>query len=74
MPKEPEYYRDNLARVTEAFPDKEILTLSDVSKWWGVSSRIVSRELHLYKGQYISKASLARMMAIMHEEQKKSLR
>ena len=27
MPKEPEYYRDNLARVTEAFPDKEVLTV-----------------------------------------------
>ena len=71
MPKEPEYYRDNLARITEAFPDKEVLTVSDIAKWWGVSSRVVSQELHLYKGEYISKASLARKMAVMHEGQKR---
>jgi len=70
MSRETKYYRDNLARIMEAFPEKEVLTLTDISKWWGVSSRVVSRELHLYRGQYISKATLARKMSTLHDEQK----
>lgn len=66
MPKETEYYRDNLSRVMEAFPEKEILTLTDISKWWGVSSAIVTRSLGIHKGEYISKATLARKMAVLH--------
>jgi hypothetical protein len=66
MPRETEYYRDNLSRVMEAFPEKEILTLTDISKWWGVSSAIVTRSLGLHKGEYISKATLARKMAVLH--------
>lgn len=66
MPRETEYYRDNLSRVMEAFPEKEILTLTDISKWWGVSSAIVTRSLGIHKGEYISKATLARKMAVLH--------
>ncbi len=71
MSRETEYYRDNLSRVIEAFPEKEVLTLTDIAKWWGVSSVTVTRRLGLHKGEYISKATLARKMAVLHESQKK---
>lgn len=66
MPRETEYYRDNLSRVMEAFPEKEVLTLTDISKWWGVSSAIVTRSIGIHKGEYISKATLARKMSVLH--------
>ncbi len=66
MPRETEYYRDNLSRIMEAFPEKEVLTLTDISKWWGVSSATVTRSLGIHKGDYISKATLARKMAVLH--------
>ena len=66
MSRESEYYRDNLARVQEAFPDKEVLTVTDIAKWWGVKGVTVSKHLQLYKGEYITKATLARKMAVLH--------
>lgn len=67
MLKEAKYYRENLERIQEAFPDKEILSLTDISRWWGVSTEIVSRQLCLYRGGYITKPTLARKMASLHE-------
>ena len=67
MPRETEYYRDNLARVLEAFPDKETLNITDIAKWWGVPTRMVTQKLGIHKGDYISKATLARKMAVLHE-------
>lgn len=66
MPRETEYYRDNLARVLEAFPDKEALNITDIARWWGVPSRVVTQKLGIHKGDYISKATLARKMAVLH--------
>ena len=65
MPKESEYYRDNLARLSERFPGKEGFTLTEVAKWWGVDSQTVKKHLGLQKGQLISAATLARKMANM---------
>ena len=66
MPRETEYYRDNLSRVMEAFPDKETLNITDIAKWWGVPVRVVTQQLGIHKGDYISKATLARKMAVLH--------
>ncbi len=66
MPRETEYYRDNLSRVMEAFPDKETLNITDIAKWWGVPVRVVTQKLGIHKGDYISKATLARKMAVLH--------
>ncbi len=71
MPRESEFYRDNLARVEEAFPDKEALNVTEVSKWWGVSTRVVTQQIGLHKGEYITKATLARKMAVLHENRKR---
>ena len=65
MPKESEYYRDNLARISERFPEKEVFTLTDISKWWGVDSKTVKKHLGIQKGELISAATLARKMAKM---------
>lgn len=65
MPKESEYYRDNLARIYERFPGKEVFTISDIVKWWGVDCKTVKKHLGIQKGDLISAATLARKMANM---------
>lgn len=65
MAREKECYRDNLALLNEAFPDKNILTLGEVAEWTGLDRRTVTRLYgnrftgKKYKSKYISKADLA---------------
>ena len=59
MPREKPAYRDNVERIKEMFPDKELLKPGDVAKFAGCSVRTVRRRFDLSKG-YISVASLAR--------------
>lgn len=69
MAREKECYRDNLQRLDERFPDKEILTVSDVAAWTGLDRRTVTRLYgdrfmgKKHKCKYISKADLARAVS-----------
>lgn len=62
MPKEKDGFRDNLARLDEEFPDRELLRKGDVSKYTGMSYAKV-RNAFTFKGNYISKVTLARELS-----------
>lgn len=69
MAREKEAYRDNLERILEAFPGKEILTQKDIAGWLHMDPRTV-RQVFPMKGGgtkgstcWISVASLARAMS-----------
>lgn len=62
MPREKESYRDNLERLCQAFPNKEMLTVKDASNFLGVDMR-TTKKLLVFKNNYISKASLARAIS-----------
>lgn len=65
MARETEFYRDNLARIDERIPGKEMLTVADVARVLGLSRE--GAELlvagHLAAKKWISKASLARLIS-----------
>lgn len=62
MSREKECYRDNLERLEEAFPDKEILCISDVVRYTGKNYRTVKKRFP-FKGCEISKVVLARALS-----------
>lgn len=62
MPREKEAYRDNLQRLNDAFPQKEILRRGEVVKFLGIDYR-TAEKLYTFKECYISKATLARQMS-----------
>lgn len=55
-------YRDNLERLNERFPNKELLTKKDVASFLGVCYRFVDKT-YPFNGNYISKATLARALS-----------
>lgn len=63
MSREKEAYRDNLKRIIEAFPNKEIITVPELSEWLGISARTVYKHFPIKKGVGISKATLARCLS-----------
>ena len=63
MPKEKESYRDNLERIDAAFPDKEMLTITDVSVYIGMCRRVTKKMFSFNRFNFISKATLAREMS-----------
>jgi len=62
MAREKPTYRDNLERIKEMFPDKELLKPGDVARFAGCSVRTVRRRFDMSKG-YISVANLARAIS-----------
>ena len=62
MPKEKASYRDNLERILEAFPDKEMLTRKDAAAFLGRDVRTIDKHL-VFTKMGISKASLARQIS-----------
>lgn len=62
MPREKEAYRDNLERLCEAFPTKELLSRGDVMRFTGLGYKCVGKR-YPFKQNYISKASLARELS-----------
>ncbi len=62
MPLEKEGYRDNIERIKEKFPTKEILRPGEVADFLGVSKRTVYRMFSFTATGYISVACLARQM------------
>ena len=62
MAREKESFRDNLERINNAYPDKEILSKSDVVRYTGLNWRTVEK-LYTFKKNYISKVKLASEMS-----------
>ncbi len=62
MPLEKAGYRENLERIKERFPTKEILRPGEVAEFLGVSKRTVYRMFTFSQIGYISVASLARQI------------
>lgn len=63
MARERESYRDNLERIIERFPGKEVLSVSEVSKYLKKDPRTVKRILPFKKGLGISIVTLARCLS-----------
>jgi hypothetical protein len=61
MAREKEMYRENLARIIEVFPDKEILSQADVARFTGRGTTYVRNRLGVY-APGITKVNLARVM------------
>ncbi len=63
MSREKQGYRDNLARVDAAFPGREMLTATEIARWFGCSPDKVRRDFKFSATlRRISKADLARQM------------
>lgn len=59
MSREKECFRDNLERISERFPGRELLTVQDVSQYTGMDRRTV-KKLFEFTHNYISVVNLAR--------------
>lgn len=62
MPLEPESYRDNLELIYNKYPQKTMLTKTEVQDITGLNYRTVCKLFEFKKG-YISAAKLARAMS-----------
>jgi len=61
-------FRDNLQRIDEHFPNKEMLNIADVSKFTGIDRKKIGKDwgknfAQVGKTKYISKAALARLIS-----------
>lgn len=68
MPREKVDFRDNLQRIDEYFPNKEVLTVADVSRFTGIDRKKIGHDLNesfvkIGKAKYISKVALARIIS-----------
>ena len=59
MPKEKELFRDNLQILNERFPDKFLLTSTEVVEFTGLERHAVKKKFN-FDGRYITKTQLAR--------------
>lgn len=63
MPREKAGYRDQMERLNELFPDRELLTCKDLMEYTGLSRNTVKKHFRFpVGGQYIAKTELARMV------------
>ena len=63
MPREKEGFRDNLERLDEAFPGKELLTQREAAAYCGVCRQTIAKYVPAVPGgAKISKTSLARYL------------
>jgi hypothetical protein len=63
MPREKECFRDNLVRLDEVFPDKEMLKINDVVSFTGLNYRTVKKIFPFGKCNVISKVVMARALS-----------
>lgn len=63
MPREKESFRDNLMRVKEAFPLKELLKPTEVARFLGIDVRTARKMFSFNQHGYISAVTLAREMS-----------
>lgn len=62
MPREKEDFRDNLVRLDEHFPVKNLLTPTEVGRYLGINYR-TAQKLFPFQHNYISKVMLARKLS-----------
>lgn len=55
-------FRDNLEGIKEAYPDKEMLNVSEVSRYLGKDRRVVKKRFN-FTDNYIAVRKLAREMS-----------
>jgi len=63
MSKEKEAYRDNLERIIEHYPNREILTYKQVSEYLGICERTVKKYFKDKKFGGVPIVLLARMLS-----------
>ena len=56
-------YRDNLERIKEVYPNKEMLNVKNVATFCGLNRKTAERLFGFSKDGYISVAKLAREMS-----------
>ena len=66
--REKEGFRENLERINAAFPDKEMLNVSEVSRYIGLDRGKVGADWHEHfcrvgRSKYMSKVTLARLLS-----------
>lgn len=62
MPREKESYRDNLVRLDERFPQKELIQLSECAEFLGLDKRTVKKRYGIDK-KGICKVKFARLIS-----------
>jgi hypothetical protein len=62
MPREREGFRDNMERLNEFFPNRELLNVSDLVSFTGRNREVV-KKLFDFKNGYISKVEVARTLS-----------
>ena len=64
MSREKEGFRDNLERIDAAFPDKELLTVTDIAKFEGSDRGTVRKRYRFNQFHRITKADWARQVSV----------
>ena len=62
MLKDCEGFRDNMERLNEVFPTRDLLSIKDVTQFTGRGRDVVKR-LFAFKSGYISKVEVARTLS-----------
>lgn len=62
MPREREGFRDQLARIIDAYPEREMLTLNEVASFCGVCRRTAKTWFSFNQSNMISIVTLAKEM------------
>lgn len=62
MPREREGFRDNMERLNEFFPDRELLSVTDVIRFTGRDRRTVVKFFN-FRNNFISKVEVARTLS-----------
>lgn len=64
MSREKEGFRDMMERLNERFPEKELLSIADVSRFLGVSRDTARKYVKLNAARKIAKTDLARQICV----------
>ena len=60
-------YADNVQRIKQMFPDKELLTIGDVKKFTGIADNRTAKRRFPFRYNAISVATLARCLSTISE-------
>ena len=65
MAREKEDFRDNLCRIDEHFPGRELLTTKEVAVWLGIDPRTVIKMMNgkILPGSKVTKVAVARAIS-----------
>ncbi|SHI23863.1 hypothetical protein SAMN02745823_03775 [Sporobacter termitidis DSM 10068] len=62
MPREREGYREQLSDILEYFDDRRLLSVSDVSRYLGISRQRARKRLNITGDKGVSATELARKL------------